>query len=718
MQPHRLLALKIAVLFAAAPVFAQTVAVTAPSAEEEAAIRLDDYKVTAATRTEKLASALPVTTTVISSETLDSQLGISGDLGNALAQFIPSYAPARQKLTSNGESFRGRDPLYLLDGIPQSNPLRAGKRESLTIDPFFLEKVEAVHGSSAAQGLGATGGIINFVTRQAPATDGVRSTLELTGTSSTRLKSDGTGGKAAAVTAVRSGAVSMVAGATAERKPFAYDGDGRPLGVDNVQGDTLDSDSYDMFVKAAYELNRRLRVELMVNHFDLEQNPDWIAIAGNRSLRIPTSAVSGTPAGLPAENKITSAALTFTDRELLGGELTFNLFSQDFSARYGASDTAATRNSFRLNGVPTLDQSQVDAEKHGLRTTWVRTFAELGNLGVVTGFDYLADETAQILVLTGRTWVPYTTYSGWSPYVQLEKPFGALTLSGGVRYEFAELQVDDFTTIESAGNTFVRGGNPTFEEPLLNVGANWRVNRTVTLFGGFAQGFGMADVGRILRAINTPNKDVDDFINLNPVVTDNWEAGARIHGDGWRAGWSVFYSTSKLGSRLVANAAGIYSVARERTEIYGTEITGEKRFGRFGTLGGYLAVLEGKSDRDGDGRVDHRLPAANITAPKLAIYWDKPWTPRVSTRLQSLTLLNRDDPDHLSAGDFHGYTLIDLLATWRATESQTLSIGIENALDQRYIGYFSQTLTGASADDFNNFAGRGRTATVRWRYEF
>ena len=375
-------------------------------------------------------------------------------------------------------------------------------------------------------------------------------------------------------------------------------------------------------------------------------------------------------------------------------------------------------NSFRLNGVPTLDQSQVDAEKYGVRTTWVRTFPELGNLGVVTGFDYLADETAQVLVLTGRTWVPYTTYSGWSPYAQFEKPFGSLTLSGGIRYEFAELQVDDFTTIESAGSTFVRGGNPTFKEPLVNVGANWRLNRSVTLFGGFAQGFGMADVGRILRAINTPNKDVDDFINLNPVVTDNWEAGARLHGDGWRAGWSVFYSTSKLGSRLVANAAGIYSVARERTEIYGTEITGEKRLGRLGTLGGYLAVLEGRSDRDGDGRVDHRLPAANITAPKLAIYWDKPWTPRLSTRVQSLTLLNRDDPDHLSAGDFHGYTLVDFLATWRATETQTLSVGIENVLDKRYIAYFSQTLTGASADDFNNFAGRGRTATVRWRYEF
>src|SRR5690606_19565881 len=132
------------------------------------------FVVTAATRTEKEASALPVTTTVVNEERLQTQLAITTDFGQALSQFIPGYAPSRQKLSSSGESFRGRDPLYLVDGIPQSNPLRAGKRESTTIDPFFLERFEAVHGSSASQGMGATGGLINFVTRSAPVTDGSR----------------------------------------------------------------------------------------------------------------------------------------------------------------------------------------------------------------------------------------------------------------------------------------------------------------------------------------------------------------------------------------------------------------------------------------------------------------------------------------------------------------------------------------------------------------
>ena len=94
--------------------------------EPDSALTLEELTVTAATRTEKLASALPVTTTVVPSESLERQFAISSDIGTSLAHFIPSYAPSRQKLTSNGESFRGRDPLYLIDGIPQSNPLRAG----------------------------------------------------------------------------------------------------------------------------------------------------------------------------------------------------------------------------------------------------------------------------------------------------------------------------------------------------------------------------------------------------------------------------------------------------------------------------------------------------------------------------------------------------------------------------------------------------------------
>ena len=305
--------LVLALACVATPLRAQETRSAVDADDSSQVVELDDLVVTAATRTEKLAGALPVTTSVVSLEALDRQLAISSDLNQVLAQSVPGFTPSRQKLTSFGESFRGRTPLYLVDGVPQSNPLRAGSRESLTIDPFFLGRIEAVHGSSAAQGMGATGGPINYVTRPAPTEDGVNSLLEITGVSSTRFKSDGYGGKAAALTSVRRGAASLVAGATWEHPPHAFEGEGRPLGIDNTQGDTMDSDAYGLFLKAGYDLSARHNVELMVNHFNLAQNLRWSAVAGNRATGLPTSSVRGTTPGVPAENEVTSATLTFTE---------------------------------------------------------------------------------------------------------------------------------------------------------------------------------------------------------------------------------------------------------------------------------------------------------------------------------------------------------------------------------------------------------------------
>src|SRR3546814_19618650 len=56
----------------------------------------------------------------------------------------------------------------MVDGIPQSTPLRDGKRSGFTVDPAFVERVEVIYGANAIQGVCATGGAINYVTTTAP----------------------------------------------------------------------------------------------------------------------------------------------------------------------------------------------------------------------------------------------------------------------------------------------------------------------------------------------------------------------------------------------------------------------------------------------------------------------------------------------------------------------------------------------------------------------
>src|SRR5690554_7518712 len=120
-----------------------------------------------ATRTSQPASSIAATVTVIDGETIREQLAVADSLSDVLGNLVPAFSPSRQKLTSAGETLRGREPLYLIDGVPQSNPLRNGSRASYTIDPLMIERVEIIHGASAIQGMGASGGIINIVSKSA-----------------------------------------------------------------------------------------------------------------------------------------------------------------------------------------------------------------------------------------------------------------------------------------------------------------------------------------------------------------------------------------------------------------------------------------------------------------------------------------------------------------------------------------------------------------------
>ena len=122
---------------------------TAQAGEEQAA---EPIVVTAA-RTRLPVTALPLTAEVIDRETLERQLQISGSVVDAVAALTPSFSPSRQKLTGQGETLRGRSPLFAIDGIPQTAPLRDGSRDGFTIDPFFIDRVELILGSNALQGI-------------------------------------------------------------------------------------------------------------------------------------------------------------------------------------------------------------------------------------------------------------------------------------------------------------------------------------------------------------------------------------------------------------------------------------------------------------------------------------------------------------------------------------------------------------------------------------
>jgi iron complex outermembrane receptor protein len=685
------------------------------------AVALAPLQVVAAMRTGTSAAALPIKVEVVHEAELAQQRTLASNPTEILSNLIPSFSPARQKLSTAGESFRGRRPLFLIDGVPQSNPLRDGRRDAFTIDMENIERVEVVFGANAIQGLGATGGIVNYVTVSPPLSGELEQRASVSTTSSDELQGDGMGWRAHYLAAKRFGAVDAVGSVSYEHRGLQFDARNRPIALDNVQGDISDSHSYDLFGKVGWEPTPAQRLQLTVNHFRLAQEGDFDSRPGDRELGVPAVSVAGRPEGVTPINDVTTASLDYEHSGVGGGTLSAKAYYQDFSALFGGGrfDTFQDPQIAPVGEV--FDQSENDSEKLGTRLTYARSRLAGSPLDLITGFDFLRDRTYQRLVNTNRNWVPETSFFNYAPFAQLDlRAPGWLTLSGGLRWEIASLDVPEFTTLAGNRADFQRlqvaGGSPSFDEPLWNVGAVVTPVSGLRFYGTFAQAYTMPDVGRVLRGVSKEGTAVDDFLELTPIKTDNLEAGGSIGGARGSLGATYFESKSDLGSRLVPNADGIFQVRREPTRTSGWELTGRYDPTSLLSLGAGYSLLKGSYDGDGDGHLESDLGAADIGPDRLNLTLDVNRGGRLSGRIQSSSFFDRSFRDGSGAvtARFDGYHTLDTSLS-AALGGTTLTLSVANLLDAQYITYFGQAAT--DLDD-RYFAGRGRTLTLRAERRF
>ena len=683
---------------------------------QDTAIDLDRVTVSASTsRMPDSESALPNTITVIDRVQLEQQLALTQDISQVLANLIPAFSPSRQKMTSSGESLRGRQPLYMVDGVPQSTPLRDGARDAHTIDPAMIERIEVIHGANAMQGLGASGGIINIITKHAPRADGQFHDVSIGASTAVPSQDDASGYRASYLFGSKHGALDFVGGASYSQEGLYYDGDGRAIAVNSVQGDLMDAHAHNLFAKAGWAVDDERRLQLTANRYRIQGEGNYVAVPGNHRQGITATSVRGQIEGEAPRNLSTSLTLDYTDKSLAGGYFQAQLFWVDFAALYGGSYWG----DFFGNdpGSNWFDQSQNASEKVGAKFTWSRgDIAELP-LRLTFGLDLQRDQTQQELVVSDLNWVPETSYSSVSPFVQAEwRIADRLMLTGGVRHERGELEVDDFTTLPIYnGGQRVEGGSPETSETLPNLGAVWEASDALKLYASYAEGYTVADIGRVLRAINTPGQQVARLTDLSPVIADNREIGIDYDNGRWLAHAAAYWSDSELGSRLAYDPlTDTYNVRREPTEIHGVEANVAFRFSDAGRIGMGYAAADGRFDSDLDGGLDTDLPGINISPDRVTAFWEQTWTPTVSTRLQASHAGDREfDRRGSTVARFDGYTTFDLQARF-ALPVGALNLGIENLLDEQYISYYSQTTP--SNDDY--VAGRGRVFSASWSHRF
>lgn len=668
--------------------------------------------VVSASRSNVEADKAPQTVVIIRKEDIARQLTLSTNSSDVLSNILPSYTPSRGKMNGSGETLRGRTPLILIDGVPQSNPVRPTGREAHTIDYTMVERIEIIQGPNAINGLGATGGTINIVTRRpekgtmnqhvdvqvtAPTTDVQGETLNY----KTAYRIDG-----------RLDKLDYLFSVAYEDQGLYLDGKGRAIGVDVTQGDLMDSRSYDVLAKVGYRPDDRQKLQFSVNRYRIKSKAGYIGVPGNRATGQPSTSVEGSPPGTPAWNDVWTASAAYNHYDLAGAELSAMAFTQEFVGLFGADNSATFQDPAIAPRGKLYDQSRAVASKYGSKVSLTKNGLADGRLKLTVGVDTLVDEGKQDLYGTHRTFVPESTYRNVSLFAQGEyKPFDALTLHAGIRREKADLRVGTYRTLAAYNNTLVQGGKIEFNETLANAGIVLTPARDVTVYASYSEGFGLPDIGRTLRSINVPGQSIDNMRNLEPILTDGVEIGTRVRKGGWTLDAAYYRSDSDLGARVVSSG-GVFQMAREKTRLEGYDASATYRFSKNQRASVAYAYTKGRYDSDNDGSLDARLDGLNVAPNRLIASWTAGWSDKLSSFVQAQHAFSQrfDDP----AKEFSGYTLVDASLGYKLAQGE-LRLGVANLFDKNYITYYSQS---ALVEPARYFAGRGRTLTLGYALGF
>ena len=466
--------------------------------------------IVSATRTEESILDVPRSVTVIERAQIEQQQQFTDNLPDILGRLVPGLGPPTLQNSTRALSLRGRPPLILIDGVPQT-PNSGFNTELNTIDPTAVERIEIVRGPSATYGDGATGGIINIITRAA--TD-------------QPISYDISLGASTSLTAIGGDAF----GYNLELGVAGSDGgfDGRLLlsyDVNNsffdANGDRIppnglsDTDSIGLLTKLGYDFDEQQRLEFTYSFLreildtNFAADPIVRNIPGLQAARALEVGALNYEAEPQQINHVFN--LTYRHANLLSSQLDAQFYYRDTDLAQGFTDLRGrTLPAF----FPRLWQTALESNELGGRLQFDTALGE--NFGLLWGADY-AQETNERLVLVSdiptfdatRT-LDVIERLNQAPRYELNSLglFAQATwdiseqwqVSGGLRYDNFNFSVDDSRLAFSFPQDR-RGGSGSADDVSFNAGLIYRPIPEVSLFASYARGFSIPDLGLTLAFV-------------------------------------------------------------------------------------------------------------------------------------------------------------------------------------------------------------------------
>ena len=694
-----------------------------PSMERDT-LGLEEVVITASRMVEKKTNAV-ANVTVIDQKQLKEFIQIAPDLSQLIGLVEPAMALSSNTTNNRYQTLRGRSLLVLIDGIPQSSPLRETSVRLRTIDPSAIERIEIVKGASAIYGNGSVGGVMNIVTKKIPESGLIGGQTTVGATAHESLKeNEGFGyNLKQQFYGNYKGFSYLVAGALGQTGT-AIDGEGLYISPRYGLGDIR---SYNGMVKLGYKIDEDSHIEAMYNYFQSIQNTSLIASGGRYGVsprigvfgnRNPEEKPDGTYYAHNAYLRATTNNI-FSNTDLEVAALTQHY---KLMADYRRHNPLAPR----WRG--TSGQSMIVGEKYGIRTQLTSKFLLSENIFayLLYGVDALIDKTGQPLV-DGRIWVPMLTAYNSAPFLQAKVTlYNYWTLKTGARYDYINVVIPTFEALPNEPTypiTIVTGDNLYYRNLSPNVGLSYNQYKYFQPFVSYSQGFSIYDLGRTVRESKTPDA-LKGKINTDPVVVDNYEAGFYSQiGKYVDLSGSYFYTTSELGSELEMDQnTHFWIVSKDPQKIYGFEVALDVHPTDWLTLGGSYISYEGKKKPKTSDSFDTYMNSSSISPAKTTIYANVKPTKNSFVRLNYLHSGERDRfaPDPVTKkykqgqGVIRPIDLFSLSAGYTFNKNLSLGLGVENLMDKVYYTVTSMHV----ARDAEYARGNGRYFNLNLTYRY
>ena len=731
--------LMLATITAASTIFSSSLYAQAKESSTADSADKMENTVVVASRMPKSISDIPATVWFIDSEQIQNEYKGGKSLGEILSATVPALDVSSGSRNTYGQNLRGRPMLVMIDGVSMKTS-RSMSRQLESIDPFNIDRIEVLSGATSIYGAGATGGVINIITKKG--SSGETQFESYIGGTSGFNRHDDFDYKVGHAVSGGSDTVSARAAAIYTKSQGYFDADGDIIAADNTQGSLQYNKALDLQTTIGLEISDTQHINFLAQYYDSQQDsPYGVYIVDRQFIGVRDGFHSDRQQG----TKRRLFSLDYTNNDIF--------FDQQFIAQasYRTEDHTFTPFMSNYKNDPYINvqsASQQKTEVTTLKAAFAKSF--FSRLNLTYGLDAYRDKFESNAILFNKSIseasgnlinirdakigrYPGIEVGSLAGFVQADlKITDNWSIEGGYRYQYIKNTIDNFVPYDiqtriALGNGLsadpVPGGKTSYSVGVANLGTIYKLNHYSQIWANFSQGFDLADPAKYYgkgkyETLTGNNHELQSSININDskmsgIKTDSYEIGYRMDNRGLSLQTATYLSQSDGSIKYNSKTQLIESV-KSKQRVYGVEalasywLTDHIQAG----LSGHYVKSETKTNEGW-----YNSSASNASTSK-ASSWVSWSDADLDLKLQSETMFDYKDDANKK---LDGYTVFNLIGSYQLPVGN-LGFGIQNLLNKDYVTAWGQRAallySAHYPADAYDYRGRGRTFSLNYQVTY